>query len=83
MVEHGVTVASTDFVTADRLCTELMGIDPNYMKYLEWCGDVGMGNFDLSKITVDGLDYKISLVKYKLNKNVEQQVAWIHENYEE
>ncbi|MFC1561127.1 DUF362 domain-containing protein [Candidatus Latescibacterota bacterium] len=82
-VEHGVTIASTDFVAADRLCTELMGIDPKYMKYLEWCADAGMGNFDLSKINVNGPDYKKHIIKYKLNQNFEKQVVWIHENFEE
>ncbi len=83
IVEHGVVVASTDFVAADRLCVELMGIDPKYMKYLEWCSDAGMGNFDLSKIKVNGPNYKDHIIKYKMNKNFDQQVAWIHENYEE
>ena len=82
-VDHGVTIASTDFVAADRLCTELMGIDPKYMKYLEWCADAGMGNFDLSKIQVNGPDYKKHIIKYKLNQNFESQVAWIYENFEE
>ena len=82
-VEHGVTIASTDFVAADRLCTELMGIDPKYMKYLEWCADAGMGNFDLSNIKVNGPDYKQHIITYKLNQNFEKQVAWIHKNFEE
>ncbi|MFC1693337.1 DUF362 domain-containing protein [Candidatus Latescibacterota bacterium] len=38
-LEYGVILSSTDCIAADRLCTELMGIDPKYMKYLEWCGD--------------------------------------------
>ncbi|MFC1528956.1 DUF362 domain-containing protein [Candidatus Latescibacterota bacterium] len=82
-VEHGIVVASTDFVAADRLCVELMGIDPKLMKYLEWCGDAGMGNFDLSNIKVDGPDYKKHIITYKLNKNVDWQIEWIHENFGE
>ena len=82
VVEHGVVVSSTDFVAADRLCTELMGIDPKYMKYLEWCSDAGMGNFDLSNIKVNGPNYKDHIIKYRMNKNFDRQVAWIHENYE-
>ena len=82
LVEHGVVLSSTDFVAADRLCTELMGIDPKYMKYLEWCGDAGMGNFDLSKIKVNGPNYKDRIIKYKLNKNIDWQIEWIHENFE-
>jgi uncharacterized protein (DUF362 family) len=77
VVEHGVAVASTDFVAADRLCVELMGIDPKWMKYLQWCGDAGMGNFDLSKIKVNGPDYRKHIIKYKMNKNFDWQVSWI------
>ncbi len=82
-VEHGITVASTDFVAADRLCSTLMGINPRYMKYLEWCADAGMGTFDLSKIKVKGSDYKKHIIKYEMNKNFERQIAWIHENFDE
>ncbi len=82
VVDHGVVVASTDFVAADWLCTELTGIDPFYMKYLEWCGDAGMGNWDMSKIHVDGPNYKDHIIKYKLHKNVENQIAWIDRNFE-
>ncbi|MBT4482179.1 MAG: DUF362 domain-containing protein [Candidatus Latescibacteria bacterium] len=82
VVDHGVVVASTDFVAADRLCTELIGIDPFYMKYLEWCGNAGMGNWNMSKINVDGPNYKDYVIKYKLNKNVENQIAWIDRNFE-
>ena len=81
-VEHGVVLSSADRIAADRLCTELMGIDPKYMKYLEWCSDAGMGYFDLSKINVNGPNYKDHIIKYKMNKNFEGQVKWIHENFE-
>jgi uncharacterized protein (DUF362 family) len=80
-IEHGVVLASTDFVAADRLCTELMGIDPNWMKYLEWCGAAGMGNWDINNITVNGPNWKDLVIKYKLHTTVERQVAWIHENF--
>ena len=82
-VEHEIALASTDFVAADRMGAELMGIDPKLMKYLEWCGDAGMGNFDLSNIKVDGPDYKKHIIKYKMNKNIDWQIAWIHENFGE
>ncbi len=79
-VDHGVIVTGTDFVAADRVCTELMGIDPRLMKYLEWCSDAGMGAFDLADIDVKGADYKQLVKKYKLNKNFDWQVEWIYEN---
>ncbi len=79
VVEHGVVVTSTDFVAADRICTELMGIDPKWMKYLEWCGQAGMGNFDLARIKVNGPDYKKHVIKYKMNENFDWQVSWLRE----
>ena len=82
VVDHGIMLASTDFVAADRLCTELTGIDPFLMKYLEWCSDADMGTFDLKKIKVIGDKYHKHIKKYKLNKNFDWQVEWIYENFE-
>ena len=82
VVEHHIAVVSTDFVAADRMCIELMGIDPFYMKYLEWCGDAGMGNFNLENISVDGPNYTDHVIKYKLNDRFPQQIAWIDRNFE-
>ncbi|MFA6471256.1 MAG: DUF362 domain-containing protein [Candidatus Latescibacterota bacterium] len=82
-VEHGVMVASTDFVAADRLCSELMGIDPFVMKYLEWCSDAGMGNFDLGNVKIIGPDYRQHIIKYKLHSYYEKSVEWVYENYGE
>lgn len=81
-IEQGVVVASTDPVAADRLCTELTGIDPRLMKYVEWCGDAGFGNFDMKDIKVDGPNYKDHIVKFKMNDNFDWQVKWIYDNFE-
>lgn len=80
-VEHAVTVASTDFVACDRVCTEIAGIDPFYMKYLEWCGQAELGNWNMDKITVRGARLKDHVIRYKLNENVAEQVAWIDRNF--
>jgi uncharacterized protein (DUF362 family) len=81
IVEHGVVLASTDFVAADRMASELMGIDPMYMKYLDWCGQAGMGNFDLEKIKVLGPDWKPHVIKYKMSGNFDGLVTWIQEDF--
>jgi uncharacterized protein (DUF362 family) len=80
-VEHNISVASTDFVACDRICTELMGIDPFYMKYLEWCGDAGLGNWDMKNIKIVGANLNDNIIKYKLNKSYEWQIAWIDRNF--
>lgn len=81
-VEHGVALASTDWLAADRLGAELMGVGYNDLKYLIWCSEAGMGQYDLSKIKVIGPDYTKHIMKYKMNKNFEHQRAWIYEDTE-
>ena len=79
-VEHGVAIASTDFLAADRLGVELMGYDYNLMKYLVWCGEAKMGEDDLTKIKIIGPDYKKHIIQYNHNKNHEEQIAWVYED---
>ena len=81
-IEQGIALASTDWLAADRLGVELMGIDYTYLKYLQWCSDAGMGQDDISKITIIGSDYKPHIKKYELNRNIERQIEWIREDYE-
>ena len=82
MVEHHIAVVSTDFVAAYRMGSELMGIDPFYMKYVEFCDNAGMGNFYLENINVDGPNYRDHIIKYALHDSVEEQTAWIYRNFE-
>ncbi len=76
-VEQGVALASTDWLAADRLGVELMGIDYSEVMYLQWCGKAGMGRDDLSKINIIGPDYTKHIIKYKMHKNIEEQREWI------
>jgi len=79
-IEHGVMIASTDWLACDRLGAELMGVDYSELKYLNWCGEAGMGVDDLKKIKVVGPDYRDYIVEYRLNKTVDEQRAWIYED---
>ncbi len=81
IVEHGVSVASPDFVAADRVCTELMKIPPEYMKYIEWCSQAGMGNWDMAHIDVITHNLDSLSRQYKLHDALEEQIAWIREKY--
>jgi len=80
-IEHGVALASTDWLAADRLGVELMGIDYREVKYLQWCAEAGLGSDDLSNITVIGPDYKKHIVTYKLHSNIETQREWVRNDY--
>ena len=78
-IEHGVAIASTDPVACDRLGAELMGVDYSELKYLQWCAQGGIGEDDLGKIKVVGLNYKDYVVKYKLHEQVDKQREWIYD----
>jgi uncharacterized protein (DUF362 family) len=54
LVDHRVALAGTDFVAVDRVGTEVMGVDFDAIRYLNYFWDQGMGEADLSKIRVIG-----------------------------
>jgi len=45
-VPSHVAIASTDFVAADRVGLEVMGINPDWVGYLGYCGQSGVGTYD-------------------------------------
>lgn len=76
-VDSRVAVASTDFVAADRVGLELMGINPDWVGYLNYCGQSGVGQFDLSKIEVLGPPISSVQKKYKLSPEIERELKWM------
>ena len=75
-VQHRVCVVSPDWLAADRIAVELMGIDFKNIGYLNYCGQTGMGQTDLEKIEVVGPALKNHIKTYKLAKNLDQQLIW-------
>ena len=53
-VAHHVALVSMDWLAADRVGVELMGINPLDMAYLSYSAQTGLGQYDLSKIEVLG-----------------------------
>lgn len=76
-VPHRIAIASRDFVAADRVAVEAMGIDPNWVGYLQYCGAVGLGNYDLSKIDVRGETLASVVRKYQMNPNFDKEIQWM------
>jgi len=76
-VPSRVAIASTDYVAADRVGVECMGIDPGWLGYLTYCGTMGVGQYDLAKIDVRG--EKIAEVKrpYQLHQDIERMLEWM------
>jgi len=75
-VEHGVALASTDFVAADRIGCLLMDVPFSDVGYLTYCANAGLGQGDLSKITIIGPDPRSHVITYKLHERFEQMLEW-------
>lgn len=73
-VDHRVCVASTDWLAADRVAVELMGVDFSKIGYLNYCAQAGLGVADLGKIEIVGENLKDHIKTYKLHDNIEKQL---------
>ncbi len=70
-------MASMDYVAADRVGIEAMGINPNWVGYLQYCEQVGMGNYDIAKIDVIGETIAAVKRTYQLHRTTERQLRWM------
>ena len=75
-VEHGVAVASFDVISADRIGSDLMGINYRDIGYLQWCSAAGLGHGERSDIDIIGPDISHYTINYKLHDNIERQLEW-------
>jgi uncharacterized protein (DUF362 family) len=76
-VPSRVAIASTDFIAADRVGVEIMSINPDWVGYLVYCGQVGLGNYDLSQIDVVGASIAAVRKPYRLHSDIERQLQWM------
>jgi uncharacterized protein (DUF362 family) len=74
-VDHRVCVASTDWLAADRVAVELMGVDYSKVAWLNFCTQAEYGTGDLSKIEIVGENISNHIKHYKLSDNIEKQLA--------
>ncbi len=75
-VPSRVAIASTDFVAADRVGAEVMGVDPEWLGWLKYCGEVGIGQWDLSRIDIRGAQVVSVQKKYRLHSDVDLMLQW-------
>jgi uncharacterized protein (DUF362 family) len=76
-VPSRIAIASLDYVAADRVGVEAMGIDPRWVGYLQYCEQVGIGNYDISKIEVRGEKIAAVARKYRLHSNTDRNLQWM------
>jgi uncharacterized protein (DUF362 family) len=77
LMDHRVCVVSPDWLAADRVAVELMGIDFATVGYLNYCGQANLGQTDLAQIDVLGPALKDHIKPYKLNANIADQLVWM------
>jgi uncharacterized protein (DUF362 family) len=77
-VDHRVCVASTDWLSADRVAVELMGIDFAKVGYLNYCANAGRGVADLSKIAITGESISDHKKSYRMSDNFTDQLVWMN-----
>ena len=77
-VASRLAIASTDFVAADRVGVESMGVNPAWPGYLQYCCDAGLGQYDLAKIDLCGTAALPEVRRtYKLHPRVDKQIEWL------
>jgi uncharacterized protein (DUF362 family) len=76
-VDHRVCVASTDWLSADRVAVELMGIDFAKIGYLNYCAGAGRGVADLGKIAIVGESISKHIKPYRMSDNFNDQLVWM------
>ena len=76
-VDHKVCLAGLDWLAVDRIGVELMGIDPATVGYLTFCGEAGLGEYDISKIEVIGERVANHIKTYQLSASIERQLEWM------
>jgi uncharacterized protein (DUF362 family) len=75
-VASRIAIASTDFIAADRVGLECMGIDPSLIGYLRYCDQVGIGNYSLNQIDIRGERIAAVMRRYELPSGIESQLQW-------
>lgn len=77
LVDHRVCVVSPEWLAADRVAVELMGIDFAKVGYLNYCADAGLGQADLKKIEILGEPIDRHIKPYKLADSIDKQLIWM------
>jgi uncharacterized protein (DUF362 family) len=77
LVPSRIAVASTDYVAADRVGVEVMGLNPDWVGYLGFCSQSGLGQTDLSKIDIRGPRLAEVTKTYRMHDDIERELRWM------
>jgi uncharacterized protein (DUF362 family) len=74
-----IAIASPDYMAADRVALETMGVPPHAVGYLQYAAQLGTGQFDLAKIDIRGEKPESVRRVFKLHDAVQQQLDWLRD----
>jgi len=77
LVPSRIAVASKDYVAADRVGVEVMGLNPDWVGYLGFCAQAGLGQMDLSRIEIRGAKLAEVTKKYRMHDDLERELRWM------
>jgi len=72
-----VALAGPDFLAVDRVAVETMGIPAYAVGYMQYAAEMGLGQYDLSKIDIRGVKPESVKKTFKLNQNANFQLDWL------
>jgi len=75
-VPSRIAIASTDFVAAERVVAEAMGVNPDWLALPKYCTELGLGQWDLSRIDVEGTAIADIARQYKLHQDIQELLRW-------
>ncbi len=75
-VDHRVCIVSTDWLAADTVGAELMGLGIGKVGHLTYAAQAGLGQADLSKIEILGPALKDHIKIYKEPAGMERLLSW-------
>ncbi len=67
-VDHRVAIAGADFLAVDRVGVEVMGVDFDEIRYLNYLWDGGFGEADLARIQILGERIENCRKTYKMSR---------------
>ena len=77
LVPSRLAIASTDYVAADRVAVEVMGINPEWVGYLGFCAGAGLGQIHLPNIEIRGAKLAEVTRKYQMHRDIQRALRWM------
>ena len=76
-VPSRIAIASRDYIAADRVGVEAMGVNPGWPGYLLFCWQTGLGQYELHKIDIAGENLAAVRKSYQLHGDIERELQWM------